>query len=53
MSKQLFKSKNFWVITIYIIFLLIDHFALDSNSGKVWDKLKLRSLKLKNMFKLN
>ncbi len=55
MKKQkkqlLLKSKNFWVIVIYMLFLLIDHLALDAKSGKIWDNLKNRSLKIKKFLK--
>lgn len=50
--KKIFKSKNFWVIAVYIIFLLIDNFALDSKAGDIWDKLKIRTLKLKELIKI-
>lgn len=51
MKNKILKSKNFWVILIYIIFLLIDNFALDSKAGDIWDKLKVRILKFKELIK--
>lgn len=49
---KLLKSKNFWVIVIYLLFLVIDHFALDDKSGRIWDNLKNRGLTLKKFIKL-
>ncbi|MFV0342731.1 MAG: hypothetical protein ACK5JH_07515 [Anaerocolumna sp.] len=48
-SNKLVSNKSFWVITIYIIFLIIDHFALDSKTGVIWDNLKSRWLKIKKL----
>lgn len=49
--KNIFKSKSFWVIIIYVLFLLIDEFALDSKTEDIWNKLKGGRLKLKNLIK--
>lgn len=46
--KRILKSKNFWILTVYVLFLLMDELALDKKIARIWDTIKVRGLELKN-----